>query len=1139
MAELYPAPNLDVARMVADLNSQQAMVFRPGSYDDQQARLTGYRTSYGNAPAMFMSGMQSAGNMMMGAAEGAGSMFAAVGSMIKPIGYDPPARVYTGYYGQYEQETGLLRSMAATAGVGRIPRGVNAYQYGYHSAVDLGERAAGAAVAVGSVGLGIAGGSAVAPIGSLLGGIMGAPFGPVGMSVGATIGGLAGSIGGYMGADAIGDRVVQQRELSGYLEKSSFRYVGAGSSMADPRLGGGMSLGARREVTDYMRQMDIKDPSMGMEDLSNILRGSTNLGLFAGTQDMEDFKKKFKNIVEGVKTISKTLNTTLEEGLQFIKDFKAIGVDASQMGSIAFQASAIGKVAGRTGQEVVGLGLQGAELFRGTGVEMNIGYQASVMNQAAIRSARDAGLISQEAIAQAGGEEAMAQRMTAGGMQFVQSAVGRGFGASFYNPSAGPAGFDAAAFKRAAMEGGGDAFQRAYKGAQNLSSPQAIAGYTINQDKFASEMGKTFGGKGLQIGELRAAADMANVYKEIGVVPDYLSGLKYALIKDMGKSPREADDMMKLMENASREFSDKMKAIEVTRVQNTIDEAYRTSGLHYRFDVFKDKVSEAVEPTVRAGATVADSIVRGVANYWERDVKGIIRYDLSGSDYKSYADKPAEMPFPYAPREQRMRRAAPVDLSVGGGFWNPTMGEQIKDSIVGLRQQGLIKTKDAADPGDVIIGRTSKGQVETIPNADLNRIYEERKIMLTPEARLEELRKQKGGLANIGTTDITALLEKGLGLEDIILKTFGPVAGPLTEAQWGALWDVGTRNKEFGGILAKETGYTRSLGGHAGDVTVATIVEQQTQLKALGKEVGGQMGLKEMWDEWTEPKPLKFGWGDLMTTPLSKIGDRVSSGDVGTLLWRSVSDIPKMVGGMGIGAWKGHGPKAVPIEIMSKLNRVGELSKSTDPAKIAESIKLRETALQEAKDQGLDLTTVQVDDYIKNKDNKYGYIASKYAGLSTDEMVTKAIEGGGALLERANLHLKTLPDIKADEREEILGKLQKIYTGDDLAARAAALQKLDITSTIRGIPGQGEMLEIAKKKIAKEGGAAGANDAVILNMNLQDASKTGAAAPGIRSGAPAEAGGIDQGSAAELTQQQVNINYEILMALRSLYEGKK
>jgi hypothetical protein len=1057
--------------------------------------------------------MQSAGNMMMGAAEGAGSMFAAVGSMIKPIGYDPPARVYTGYYGQYEQETGLLRSMAATAGIGRIPRGVNAYQYGYHSAVDLGERVAGGAVAAASVGLGLTAGAVSAPIGSVVGGILGSPFGPVGASVGATIGGLASSLGGYMAADAIGERVVQQRELSGYLEKSSFRYIGAGSSMADPRLGGGMSLGARREVTDYMRQMDIKDPSMGMEDLSNILRGSTNLGLFAGTQDMEDFKKKFKNIVEGVKTISKTLNTTLEEGLQFIKDFKAIGVDASQMGKVAFQASAIGKVAGRTGQEVVGLGLQGAELFRGTGVEMNIGYQASVMNQAAIRSARDAGLISQEAIAQAGGEEAMAQRMTAGGMQFVQSAVGRGFGATFYNPSAGPAGFDANAFKRAAMEGGGDVFQQAYKGAQNLSSPQAIAGYTINQDKFASEMGKTFGGRGLQIGELTAAAGMANMYKDIGVVPDRISGIKYALIKDMGKSPREADDMIKLMENAPREFSDRLKAIEATKVQNTIDEAYRTSGLHYRFDILKDKVSEAVEPLVRAGAATADTIVGKVANYWERDVKGIIRYDLSGLDYKSYVGKPQEMPVPYATREQRMKAPSPVDMTVGGGFWNPTMGEQIKASLVGLRQQNLIETKDVADPGDVVIGRTAKGEVETIKNEQLQKIADNKQLQITPE-RLKEMREKKE-LTSIGTVDITKLAEKGANLEGIVTAAFGPSARleTLTEGQRGALYDVGTRNKSVQEMLDTQGSFQGSLSVLAKGVSIATVANRVGQVKELGKEISERMGLKSEWGEWADLK---------MPQPSQS-----------TVLER-LTIVGKQIVGSAINLVD-KGSQTLPVGVMAKLDRARELAKE---GKEAESIVLRDEALKSAKDQGINANSSKFDDYRTGKG--FEDITARYQGLSSDLMVIKAVEGGESLLARAETHLKTDTTIK--DKSGVTEYLKKIYTGDDMTARIKALSELDfkkeggIGAQIRAIPGQGEMLEAAQKKLGKD---AGANEAIMTNINLVGAAEQEAAAPGKKPGAPAEAGGTAQGSAAELAQQQVNINYEILEALKALNTGKK
>lgn len=634
-------PNLDVYQMQSDFISQQAqagLYMQQGGYGNQQAAMTGYRASYGDVPAMLMAGVQSAGSAAYGAAQGARSMLSAVGSMVMPVTYAPPARVYTGYYGQYEQQTSMPRELMAAAGIGAIPRGINAYEYGYHAASNLGERIGSGGVAAASVATGLFAGGVTGKLGGMAGGVLGAAFGPVGSAIGYGAGSLAGNIAGYMGVDMVAEQVAQRREISSFLERSSFRYVGAGSSMVDPRLGSGMGFAARREVMDTMKKMDIKDPGMGMEDLYNILQGATSLGLFTGTQDMADFKKKFKDIVEGVKGVTRTLHTTLEEGLQVIKDFKAINIDASQMSAVSLQASAIGKVTGRTGQEVVGLGLQGAELYRGTGIEMKIGYQAQVMNLAAIRSARDAGLIGQEAIVQAGGEEAMATRMTAGGMQFMQSDVGRGYMAGFYKPGTGT--FDIGAFKDQVLRGTGTLESQAYAGASNLGSPQSITDFTVNQDKMMSSLGKAFGGLGPQIAMLNAARLSANRLLREGAVKDYETGLKYSLMTEHGKTGAQADELMALAANAQKDYENRMKALQVTAVQTTVDEAYRVRGLHYKWETFKDEISAAVEPAVRAANRAIDDAKEGGIKIYEEKILGLQRYNVGDINYRATLSLP-------------------------------------------------------------------------------------------------------------------------------------------------------------------------------------------------------------------------------------------------------------------------------------------------------------------------------------------------------------------------------------------------------------------------------------------------------------------------------------------------------------------
>lgn len=760
-------PNLDVYQMQADLmaQSQGYAPPPPGGYGDYQANLTGMRAAYGDIPAMMMAGAGSAGAAGYGAAAGIGNMFSQVGSRVMPIRYTPPARVNVGFYGQYQQETSFLRGLATTAGLRTTPLGTPAYQYGYYASADMGERVGAGAVAAASVAGGIAMAAPTSYAGALIGGALGAPFGPVGMGVGSALGTLVGGAIGYSGADAFADVVAQRRQMNSFLESSSFRYVGAGSAMADPRLGGGMSAAARRETTDFMRRMDVKDSSLNTEDLFGILQGATSNGLLTGIKDMEGFRSKFKDIVEGVKSITKTLHVTLQEGLQVMKDLKAINIDASQMGTIGFQADVAGKISGRTAHEVLGLGLQGAELFRGTGIDMKIGYQSNVMNIASVRAARDAGVLSQEAIVQAGGEEALAQRMTASGLQFMQSAAGRGFGAAFFNPGMGPAGFNKDSFMGFMQGGGTSMVNLAMKGAANLASPDKLMQYEAYQDKFMSEMGKAFGGDtSIMVGA--AAMSEARMLYEAGATKDMKTAFRYTLMKSYGMGPAEADTMFARIENAPNEYRARMTAGQNTAVQRTVDEAMSTVGFGYLQRRAEDYVKGATEPLVRGAENIIEGAREGAIGMWERNVLGLKRMDVTGLPLSGAGDAavaagiiprragPTSLDDRWTPTTKAIATAGGTAIGLAGAAaiggplgwvaaagavgvgalavgltsWTPSTGRMIKSHITELAKsnaslRGAVKSKKSSEvlPSEIVVEEDPmSGTSQVISQDDYN-----------------------------------------------------------------------------------------------------------------------------------------------------------------------------------------------------------------------------------------------------------------------------------------------------------------------------------------------------------------------------------------------------------------------------------
>ena len=818
-------------------------------YGNQQADLTGMRAAYGDVPAYMIAGGGGGGGGYGGSGAGAGlqNMFTDVGAMIRPVTYTPPARVTTGYYGQAIQQTSFTRGLTGTLGLNDVPRGTFAYDYGLRTATDFGERVGGGLAAGAVTGAGLAfGATAGSAIGGVLGGIAGAAFGPVGSAAGAMLGKAFGGYAmGMAGADYTNNALAQRRGIEAFVESTSSRYIGAGSEMADPRTGAGMSRGNRQKVSEFIRTQDIKDPTMDTGDLTKILEEGTRLGMMVGTQNIEGFKKKFKDLVDGVKVVSKVFQTTIEESMKVMKDFKGIGVDASRVRDLTLQSDAVGRATGRTAQEVMGLGMQGAELFRGTGVEMSIGYQANVMNLSSVRAARDAGKLSNEAIAQAGGEEALSARMTASGLQFAQSNLGRGFAATFY----GKQGFDQDAFRQVTQGGEFDYNKLALQAVKNLGTPEAVIGFQANQEKILSKMGKEFGGQGLQMGQNVEAMSRASFMVQSGVTKNMEEALRYSFI-ELGMSHPEIETRLASMKNAQGEFSARQAGAEATRVRNMTEEA-QSNFLFYRG---KQKVMDAVNyATDQVVAPLSNFVGRtseAAEDFYHKQTEGITRADVRGIDYAGFAGT-----IPLDPGAVRKPKKA-IDLDVGGAFMGKSVGEKVAEGIWSgkLAPFGLSKTRDITReeetrPDEVEVWTTSGGFRRAVKRADLDKAVEASRVstMSVGEAqRMKEeglLKDTNAGLAKALRENTDTKVTDESSVDEISKATYGKNYAELNRAELGSLLLEAETFPKVAKKLAEAREGGMSLQKVGDRISVQELNESKEEIEGARKSASGKLGV--------------------------------------------------------------------------------------------------------------------------------------------------------------------------------------------------------------------------------------------------------------------------------------------------------
>ena len=186
-----------------------------------------------------------------------GASLVGLGSRVAPFVVGRQLPVEIGHGGMYYQPTGFLQGAAYSMGFGYSPHHATPIEYGRAVAGDYGERlglglataattAAGLALGANAI-MGVPMlGAPLTGIGGGLGGAIGSAFGGTGMAMGTKIGAFAGSwlaapmLGLAVGQglmESVTDRLVNQS----ILDAESFRFVGAGSPMASPRLGASSS----------------------------------------------------------------------------------------------------------------------------------------------------------------------------------------------------------------------------------------------------------------------------------------------------------------------------------------------------------------------------------------------------------------------------------------------------------------------------------------------------------------------------------------------------------------------------------------------------------------------------------------------------------------------------------------------------------------------------------------------------------------------------------------------------------------------------------------------------------------------------------------------------------------------------------
>ena len=480
----------------------QNIVYR-ASIDDSnfQAKLTQMRASIdstvGGGGGGFNARSMGYVGPMMGNFGGGGNMqggLADFGAAVAPVTYTPPAMAMNPHFGMFQIQQSTTQAAIASVGgaMGVALNGIRANglfsqkeylspqvsynEYLGYSTRNFADRmgAKGAAVAGAAAGVGadLLGGALGSGAAAMLG------MGVVGSFAMPMLGGMALS---YPVAGGV-ERAAHQIGIQSALESGSFRaYQG---SEADPLTGRGFNRGARQDISRSIARMESNDSRFGMTDYRQILEGGMQMDLFSGTRDVDDFKNKFKGLVESVKTVSSTLHTTLKEGLETIRGMRDMGVtDPGMQQKLVMNTEVLARMSGKTGMEMMAVGQAGAEMFRGTGISMQKGFELNQQNTTLVQNMLNQRDISRETVAQMGGVNAAGQQMTASALSSFQTTLGRGTLMAAFNPAT--ATLDTNILAGA---GRGDTMSMMGRAAAMASSPGNMAKFIAHQEEMISNM---------------------------------------------------------------------------------------------------------------------------------------------------------------------------------------------------------------------------------------------------------------------------------------------------------------------------------------------------------------------------------------------------------------------------------------------------------------------------------------------------------------------------------------------------------------------------------------------------------------------------------------------------------------------------
>jgi hypothetical protein len=203
---------------------------------------------------------------------------------------------------------------------------------------------------IGDAGFSVASGGARIGGEILLGALGAMAGGVIGGGVGAFAGGSAATMLSDKLIDPVINKVTNERQLKRYYMDfvSDYSYQWINPTESTSKWGMGYNYNEQKNLAKYLRQANT-DKFVRDQDVQDMLQGFTDNRLLTDVSSVNDFEKKFSQMVDVVKTSARVLNKSYREVTDLMGEYERMGIGAE---NFSYVASKVKAAASYTGMDV-------------------------------------------------------------------------------------------------------------------------------------------------------------------------------------------------------------------------------------------------------------------------------------------------------------------------------------------------------------------------------------------------------------------------------------------------------------------------------------------------------------------------------------------------------------------------------------------------------------------------------------------------------------------------------------------------------------------------------------------------------------------------------------------------------------------